>query len=331
MTVATRERPAATTGGSHHPDRSSRAVWILREYGIVVTCVAVFLVLSVTQSAFFSVDNLRNVVYQNAPLAILAIGTTIAIIMGGFDLSLGSVYAFAGITAAWFAVHVDPTLALFAGVAVGLIVGTINGLLITGLRINSFLATLATGMIVIAVGQLYSSGFLISVEDLDFQTLGSGKLIGLEDATWVLIVFGVVVGVLLARSRFGRYAYAVGGNADAARLSGVRLSRMRIAAFAISGLGAGLAGVIAASRVGQGSTDVGQDLTLQAIAAVVVGGTSILGGSGAIWRTAFGVALLAMIANGFNLFGVDPIYGDVMTGFIIIVAVALQGLGRRRA
>jgi ribose transport system permease protein len=331
MTVATGERRAGRAARTRQAERSSRAAWVLREYGIVVTCVVAFVVLSVTQSAFFSADNLTNVVYQNAPLAIIAIGTTVAIIMGGFDLSLGSVYAFSGITAAWFAVHVDPTLGLFAGMAVGLVVGTVNGLLITGLRINSFLATLATGMIVVAGGQLYSSGFLVSVEDIGFQTLGAGTTLGLENATWVLIVFGVIVGVLLARSRFGRYAYAVGGNADAARLSGVRLSWMRIGAFALSGFGAGLAGVIAASRVGQGSTDVGQELTLQAIAAVVVGGTSILGGSGAVWRTAFGVALLAMIANGFNLFGVNPIYGNVMTGCIIIVAVALQGLGRRSA
>lgn len=328
---ATTAQGAPPASRSDRPGSTDTLIWALREYGIVVACVAVFAVLAVTQSAFFSADNLQNVIFQNAPLAIMAVGTTIAIIMGGFDLSLGPVYAFAGVTAAWFGLHVDPTLGLFVGVAVGLAIGVINGVLITGLRINSFLATLATGIIVLAGGQLYSSGFLITVEDPSFQTLGTGKILGVENATWVLILFAIVVGVVLARSRFGRYAYAAGGNAQAARLSGVRVPRMQIAAFALSGFGAGLAGIIATSRVAQGSTDVGQELTLQAIAAVVVGGTSILGGSGAIWRTILGVALLSMIANGFNLFGVNPIYGSIMTGAIILVAVALQSLGRRSA
>jgi ribose transport system permease protein len=134
------------------------------------------------------------------------------------------------------------------------------------------------------------------------------------------------VGVILSLSRFGRYSYAIGGNPTAARLSGVRLNLIQTAAFALSGFGAGAAGVIAASQVGQGSTDVGSSLTLQAIAAVVVGGTSIAGGSGAIWRSVCGVALLAMIANGIALIGINPVWGDIITGLIILVAVALQGL-----
>lgn len=304
-------------------------VVVLRDYAVIVTGVIVFIVLSATQSAFFSVTNLENIAYQNAPLAIMAVGTTIAIIMRGFDLSMGSVYAFAGVTAAWLANHVDPTVGIIGGVATGVLVGVVNGLLVTKGRVNSFLATLATGIIVVALGNLITGGFQITVTSPSFQTIGTSRVLGLQDATWLLVIFAVVVGVILSQARFGRYSYAIGGNPTAARLSGVRLNVVQIAAFGLSGLGAGAAGVIAASQIGQGSTDVGSDLTLQAIAAVVVGGTSIAGGSGAIWRSVFGVALLGMIANGISLFGVNPVYGDIITGLIILVAVALQGLTKR--
>lgn len=306
-----------------------RLTEILRDYGILVTCAVVFAVLSISQTAFFAGQNIENIAYQNAPMAIAAVGATIPIITGGFDLSQGSVFALSGTTSAWMAVHVDPTVGLVVGILVGLLIGIGNGLLITVLRINSFLATLATGLIIRAAAQFYSGGFLIQVSDEGYQSLGIGKFLGLENATWVFIGFALIIGIILARSTFGRYVYAVGGNAEASRFSGVRNSWIKIGAFAISGLGASLAGVIGASRIGQGQTDVGTGLELTAIAAVVVGGTSILGGSGAVWRTVLGVALLAMIANGFNLFGVDPIYGDIMTGGIIIVAVALNALGRR--
>jgi ribose transport system permease protein len=307
----------------------SPSVVILRDYAVVVTAGLVFAVLAITQSAFFSQSNLQNIVYHNAPLGIMAVGTTVAIIMRGWDLSLGAVYAFSGLSAAWLANHTDPTVGLIGGPAAGALIGVINGLLVTRLKINSFLATLATGMIVIAIGNFYSNGFVITVDDTSFQTIGIGEFLGLQDATWLMIIFAVLVGIALSKSRFGRYSYAIGGNPTAARLSGVRLNLIETAGFALSGFGAGAAGVIAASQVGQGSTDVGGDLTLQAIAAVVVGGTSIAGGSGAIWRSVSGVLLLGMIANGIVLYGLNPLWGDIITGGVILVAVALQGLHKR--
>jgi ribose transport system permease protein len=318
-----------TVGAARRAKRPSPSVAILRDYAVVVTAGLVFAVLALTQSAFFTRSNLENVVYHNAPLGIMAVGTTVAIIMRGWDLSLGAVYAFSGLSAAWLANHTDPTLGLMGGAAAGVLIGVINGLLVTRLKINSFLATLATGMIVIAVGNFYSDGFVITVADTSFQTIGTGEFLGLQDATWLMIIFAVLVGIALSQSRFGRYSYAIGGNPTAARLSGVRLELIETAGFAVSGFGAGAAGVIAASQVGQGSTDVGADLTLQAIAAVVVGGTSIAGGSGAIWRSVCGVLLLGMIANGIVLFGFNPLWGDIITGAVILIAVALQGLAKR--
>jgi ribose transport system permease protein len=309
--------------------RPSPGVTILRDYAVVVTAGLVFVTLAITEPAFFSTANLQNIVYHNAPLGIMAVGTTVAIIMRGWDLSLGAVFAFSGLSAAWLANHTDTTVGLIGGAAAGLLIGVINGLLVTRLKINSFLATLASAMIVIAVGNFYSDGFVITVEDTSFQTIGTGKVLGIQDATWLMIIFAVLVGIALSRSRFGRYSYAIGGNPTAARLSGVRLGFIETAAFALSALGAGIAGVIAASQIGQGSTDVGADLTLQAIAAVVVGGTSIAGGSGAVWRSVCGVLLLGMIANGIVLYGLNPLWGDIITGAVILVAVALQGFAKR--
>jgi len=324
-----RLEPAETSwidsSGAGAPWRRATVI-VLRDYAVVVTGVVVFVALSVTEPAFFSLTNLKNIAYQNAPLAIMAVGTTIAIIMRGFDLSLGSVYAFSGVTAAWLANHTDPTLGLIGGVVTGVLVGVVNGLLVTRVKINSFLATLSTGIMVVALGNLITGGFQITVHATSFTTIGTGEFLGLQDATWLLLIFAVIVGVILSLSRFGRYSYAIGGNPTAARLSGVRLNLIQTAAFALSGFGAGAAGVIAASQIGQGSTAVGSSLTLEAIAAVVVGGTSIAGGSGAIWRSVCGVALLAMIANGIALTAINPVWGDIITGLIILVAVALQGL-----
>lgn len=330
MSATKQQSDLTDTPEIESPDAGARwrraAVTVLRDYAVLVTGVAVFVALATTQPVFFSLTNLKNIAYQNAPLAMMAVGTTIAIIMRGFDLSLGSVYAFSGVTAAWLANHTNPTVGLIGGVVTGVIVGGVNGLLVTRVKINSFLATLSTGIIVVALGNLITGGFQITVTATSFTTVGTGQFLGLQDATWLLVVFAVIVGVILSLSRFGRYSYAIGGNSAAARLSGVRLNLIQTAAFALSGLGAGAAGVIAASQIGQGSTGVGSDLTLKAIAAVVVGGTSIAGGSGAIWRSVCGVALLAMIANGIALIGINPVWGDIITGLIILVAVALQGL-----
>jgi ribose transport system permease protein len=311
-------------------DIRAQVVPTVQQYGIVITFALVFVALAVSQDAFFTWGNLSNVVYQNAPLAIIVVAVTIPMVGAGFDLSVGAIYASAGVTAAALAVELNPTAGILLGILLGLVLGILNGALITSLGIHSFLATLATGIIIGAVAVLYTGGFVVQVDDPDFRTLGLGTFLGLENAIWAFIGFAIIMGIVLSRSKFGRHVYAVGGNVEAARLSGIRISAIRIGTFAISGLGAGLAGVIGASRIGQGQTDVGVGLELTAIAAVVVGGTSIYGGAGAVWRSVFGVGLLVMIINGFNLMGIEPAWSTIITGAIIILAIALNELGRRR-
>jgi ribose transport system permease protein len=176
-----------------------------------------------------------------------------------------------------------------------------------------------------------TKGFVKTVADPAFQDLGRNELLGVKYSVWIFAVVAVIFGIVLARSKFGRWLFAVGGNAEAARLSGISTRGVRVAAFVLSGLAAGVAGAIVASRTGQGQAGDGLSLTLFAFAAVVVGGTSVLGGRGAIWRTVLGVLLLALIVNGFNLLGVDPIYQQVVQGAIILLAVAADSLSRSQA
>jgi ribose transport system permease protein len=225
----------------------------------------------------------------------------------------------------------DPVIGIAAGVAVGGLCGLVNAVLITFGRVNAFVATLASGIMFRGVGLLLTSGMIVTVRDVEFQTLGQTRLLGVKYSVWLLAAFVALTWVLLSRTAFGRYVYAVGGNPEAARLSGLRIDVIRGATFLISGLSAGLAGVIVASRVAGAQADAGVGLELSAIAAAVIGGTSILGGEGAIWRTVLGVLLLAMITNGSNLLNVDPTYQQILQGAIIVVAVSGDAWSRRRS
>jgi ribose transport system permease protein len=302
----------------------------VRDYGIIVVFIVLFVVLSITSPSFLSVDNLLNIVRQNAAVGIIACAATLVIIGGGFDLSVGAVYFLAGVASAWLAVHVNVPLALLGGIGVGLLLGAFNGLLSTRLNISSFLATLATSLVFAGAGAAITKGFPITVDDPGFATLGTK---GFGRLTWSVIAFAVVAIVLqlvLTRTTFGRYVFAVGGNAEAARNSGVRVDRIRVATFVISGMAAGLAGIIDASTVSSGGNDDGSSLILASIAAVALGGTSIFGGIGAVWKTVLGVLLLAMIANGFDLLSIASYFQDIFEGFVIIVAVAINSLATKR-
>lgn len=302
---------------------------VLRDYGIVVSCVGLFLILSLSSDVFLTKTNLLNILDQWSAVGIIACGATLVIIAGGFDLSVGAIFAVAGVVAAKVAGVSSVELAFLSGAVVGLLFGIFNGVLATVGRINPFIATLSTSIMFRGLALVLTGGLLVTVSDDAFTTLGRDTLLGVKWSIWVFAVFAVIASVLLARTTFGRYVYAVGGNAEAARLSGIRVSIIKGATFAISGLSAGIAGVLVASRAATGQADVGVGLELTAIAAVVIGGTSILGGEGAVWRTILGVFLLAMINNGFNLLNVDPTYQQIVQGAIIVTAVAVDAWARR--
>lgn len=319
----------ATTPPTPSPSRFS-AGDVLREYGILLIIVVLMIGLTLISPSFLTSRNLLNILNQSAPLAIIAVALTLVIVSGGFDLSTGAIFGVASVSAAWLAVNVDPTLGMIAGPLLGLLLGVVNGLIITGFNVHSFLATLASSMVYRGIAVLITGGALIPVRMEEFAWLGRGRVGMVNIAVLILLVFTVAMMVLLNRTTFGRRVIAVGGNEEAAILSGVRTKLVRIACFGLTGFAAGLAGIIAVSRISMGQPQAGVGMELEAIAAVILGGTSIYGGAGAIWRSIAGVLLLALIGNGFNILNVNPFFKDLTTGVIIVVAVALSAGKKRR-
>ena len=303
---------------------------ILRTYAVLIIIVLLMAFMTAVSDAFLTPRNLLNILNQSTPLALIAAALTLVIIGGGFDLSTGAIFGVATVTAAWLAVNVDPAVGLLAGPLVGLGLGIVNGLIITGFRVHSFLATLATSLVFRGIAILISGGFLIPVRMPEFEWIGRGRIGMVNIAVVVLVIFVAAMMVLLNRTTFGRRVYAIGGNEEAAVLSGVRVNAVKIGTFALTGLAAGLAAVIATSRISMGQPQAGQGMELEAIAAVILGGTSIYGGQGAVWRSVAGVLLLALVGNAFNILNVNPFFKDLTTGLIIVMAVALSAIGKGR-
>ena len=247
----------------------------------------------------------------------MASAMTLVIIGGGFDLSVAAIFAVAGVAAAWVALNLDPYVGLLVAPLVGAALGLINGVVITRLNVHSFLATIATSLVFKGVAIVISDGRLIPVRIDEFTWLGRDKFLGVFIAVYVLAAFALILTFVLNRATLGRKIFSVGGNEEAAILSGIRTDRVKIATFVIAGLAAGLAAAISVSRISMGQASAGAGMELQAIAAVILGGTSIYGGVGAVWRSVAGVQmLLALINNGFNILNADPFYRDLTTGLV---------------
>lgn len=318
--------------GSKPPARLSwgSVARFLQTYAVAVMIVALMVLLTSMSGSFLTVQNLINILNQNAPLAIMAAAMTLVIISGGFDLSVGAIFAVGGVVAATVALNVDPVAGLIAAPLVGMLLGFINGVTITTLKIHSFLATLATGLVYRGIAILITGGTLVPVRIAEFTWLGRERIGPIYIAVVVMIVFAILLTILLNRSTLGRKIFAVGGNEEAAILSGIRANWIKIIAFSINGFAAGLAAAIAVSRISLGQATAGMGMELEAIAAVIIGGTSIYGGQGAVWRSVAGVIMLALVNNGFNILNADPFYKDLATGLIIVAAVAISASGRRR-
>jgi ribose transport system permease protein len=303
----------------------------LRDYGIVIAFVALFITLSLASDVFLTRDNLVNLAFQAAPIGIMACGGALVFIAGGFDLSVGVISSFCGVIAAkaftGTGLGLWPSVAL--GVLVGLGFGVGNGLLVWLARINPFIATLGSSIIIRGLGIAVTGGFLVSIDSEEWAKVGLGEAWGINYPIFIWVGFALFCGFLLWRTSFGRYVYAAGGNAEAARLSGVPVGLVRTATYAISGLSGGIAGVILASEVGTAQADANPLIEFDVITAVVLGGVSILGGEGAIWRAVLGAFFLQMIGNGFNLLNVQPVYQQVFKGSILLAAVALDAWARR--
>jgi ribose transport system permease protein len=289
-------------------------------YTIFVALLAEFLLLSATTDAFLSTNNLANVLRQNAFTAILAAGMTFVILTGGIDLSVGSVVGVSGVLCAdLLARQCPPIAAIAGGIAVGLAVGLVNGTFITLLRIPAFIVTLAMMLIARGAAFKYTDAHTITGLPASFSQL-SGTW---SSAATMGIVF-LIGSAVLARTPFGRHVYAVGGNREAAWLSGIRVTRVQLAVYAISGFTAGLAGVLVASRLSAGYPRAGEYYELDAIAAVVVGGTSLFGGKGTIWGALAGAFFIGIINNGLNLFQVSTYDQLIVKGAVLLAAASFD-------
>jgi len=293
----------------------------LSKYGILIALLVICIILSLATSYFFTAQNLLIVLRQVSINGILAIGVTFVIIAGGIDLSLGSVIALTGVIAASFAhpntypVIVPVLLALAAGV----LIGSINGFTITFGKVAPFIVTL--GMMTIARGLalVLSNGRPVTNLSPSFNFIGGGDLLYIPVP---ILIFGLVIiisAIILKYTRIGRYIYAVGGNENAAKASGIRVSRVKLFAYIMCSTLAALAGIVLASRITTGQPNAGIAYELDAIAAVVIGGTSLLGGRGSI-----GVLIIGVINNGLDLLNVSSYYQQIIKGIIIVGAVLLD-------
>ena len=311
---------------------ANNALEFVREYAIVVIFLVLFVVLASTASHFLTWVNVLNNLESGAIYGIVACALTMLLIVGEFDLSVGAIYVLAGIVAAKLYPSLGTFGALAVAVAISTGIGVMNGFVVAVFRVNSFVATLASSLMIVGLGTKITNGFQLYISATGFGELGNSKVLGIDYFVWIFFAFALVTGLVLARTKVGRWLYAAGGNAEAARLSGINIRVLRISAFAFSGFAAGVAGAILISRTGTAIAGDGlSDVVFPAIAAVVVGGTSILGGRGAVWRTVLGVLFLEFIRNGFNLLGVNPYYQDIIRGGIILSAVAVDALSRRTA
>lgn len=324
-TTSSTPQPSATAQPVAEEQRTP--ISLGRESGSVLVLLIFVAALILTTSDFLTLTNLDNLVRQVTVFAILSVGELFVILTGGIDLSVGSILGLSGgVTALILASGASIPVAILVGLGVGLAVGLINGLLVTRLMLPPFIATL--GMLGVARGLvlLLTGAKTIAPLPDAFNAIANGFILGLPSLFWILIIVTIIAAFVLGRTIFGRYVYAVGSNAESSRLSGVPVNFVLLGVYAISGLLAGFAGILTASRLGAGIPTAGTGYELQAIAGAVIGGASLSGAKGRAIGAVLGAVIMALLANGGNLLGIDPFYLQIAIGLLIIMAVYFDHL-----
>ena len=302
-----------------------------RKYGIAVITISLFLFLSLTTEGFFTERNIRNLLDQQSTILIAASFMTIVIISGNFDISISAIF----VVAPLFALNIENAtgnilLSVFGGVGLGIILGSFNALVVTYFKVNSFIATLATSFMFFGFGYLISDRSLMRPVTDGYQQIARTKFFDITSATWIALVVVILASVLLTRTRFGRNVFATGGNQEAARLAGINVPQVQAITFILLGAAAALAGIVNSSRSISAQPSDDFSFVFSVLTAVIVGGTSIMGGKGAIWRTVAAAIFLAFMNNGFNLLQVDPLWQRIILGLVIVIAVALDSWSQRK-
>lgn len=313
------------------PARKTSFTDLALRYGLLIVLLVLIVVSQALYPRFLDLQNIKNILSQNAPLGIIAVGMTLVMITRGFDLSVGASYAagatvFASLAAGGWSLW----LAAGATLLVGLAAGLINGTIITRINVNPFVATLGTTSAFSGLALLYSNSSPFVVSDKAFTVIGRGALLGIPISIWILGAVLVVGELVLRRTVYGRSLYAIGGNDEAARLAGLPTAFLRTSTYVVCGVCAALGGMIIASRLSIGQADIGSSMALDSIAVVVIGGTSLMGGEGSVWRSAIGLLIVAVLTNLLDSLAVDSNYQLVIKGTIVIAAVALDAFARSR-
>jgi len=298
----------------------------------LLTLLGLCLLTSLLTDRFLSPINLTNLLVQSSIMAVIAMGMTFVVVAGGFDLSVGSIAALSGCVAAIVMLKTGIALGVLAGVAAGTLIGLVNGLSITALGVNPFITTLGTMVLVRGLVYLLTGGHAISGTfglPEAFVTFGAERVLGVHALVWVPAVLLVVLSWVLHLTPYGRKVFATGGNREAAYLSGIRVSAVVASAYVWCGTLAGVGGVMLAARLQSGQPTAGEFYELTAIAAVVLGGASLQGGEGQLYKSVIGVFIMVVLGNALNLLNVDSYWQRVAIGFVIIAAAAVDRLRAR--
>ena len=302
--------------------------WLIEQKSLIALLFLI-VVVSFLNPNFFTVDNILNILRQTSVNAIIAVGMTLVILTAGIDLSVGSVLALCGAFAAsLIAMEVPVLIAVPTALVAGAALGAISGIIIAKGKVQAFIATLVTMTLLRGVTMVYTEGRPISTGFTDtadaFAWFGTGYALGIPVPVWIMVVVFAAAWFLLNHTRFGRYVYALGGNESATRLSGINVDRVKIGVYAICGLLAALAGIIITSRLSSAQPTAGMGYELDAIAAVVLGGTSLMGGKGRIMGTLIGALIIGFLNNALNLLDVSSYYQMIAKAVVILLAVLVD-------
>ncbi|MGN7117473.1 ribose ABC transporter permease [Lysinibacillus odysseyi] len=300
---------------------------LITKLGPLIGLFLLVIVITLLNPSFLSVNNLLNVLRQVSISALIAFGMTFVILTGGIDLSVGSTLALTGaVAASLLAGGTDPIIAMGLALLLGLVLGAVNGVIITKGKVAPFIATLATMTIYRGLTLVYTEGRPVSGlgDSLAFQMFGKGYFFGIPVPVITMVVTFAILYFILQKTTFGRRVYAVGGNEEAAKLSGISPDRVKIAVYAITGFLAAMSALILTSRLNSAQPTAGESYELDAIAAVVLGGTSLTGGKGWIFGTLVGALIIGVLNNGMNLIGVSSFFQQVVKGVVILLAVLID-------
>ncbi|MEW9096989.1 MAG: ABC transporter permease [Clostridiaceae bacterium] len=303
-----------------------------KEYGVIIGFIVLCIAISIITPTFLTQKNILNLLRQSSIIGIISAGMTFVIISGNFDISVGAVAAFSGaISMKLLSMGYSITISIIASLLVGGVIGLINGFFVAKINIPSLIATMGMVTIVRGLILLFTGGYPISQDIPEFSKIGNGYFLRIPIPVIIFFIIVAIAHVVLTKTRFGRYVYSVGGNSEASRLNGINVDYYKIQVFIINGVLAALAGIVLAARLGTATPVAGEGYDMDAIASVVIGGTSVAGGEGSVLKTVIGVLLMSVINNSFNLLGVNIYFQYIFKGLIILSAVGFDAYSKKKA